>query len=377
MNEHAHRYQEELVQQLHALDAIRTADVESAFRSVPRHLAVSRLVEIRSDNSVALTTVPATEDAAVSDDLLRTIYADRVLITHVSGRDHRPVSSSSRPSITAFMLEELRLSAGMSVLEIGAGTGYSAALLGRIVGEAGSVTSVEFDRGIAAAARSTLGRLDTRNVEVITGDGYLGHGPSAPYDRVVSTVGVGGFSPRWAAQLRTGGLMVAPVLHGGLYPLLSVRKTDSGPMIGRALKSTGFVPAAGKLHPHPRPWSEWSVGQGLESVSVGPVPEFLRTVNESRLQDLWFALGVLAPGQVRQVGLSTADGTSNGLGLTVRDDRVFLSGGGLWTSGAGGVELVRNLFGQWADLGQPSITDWRCRLELDDALLIPVDWEVL
>ncbi|QIS21632.1 protein-L-isoaspartate O-methyltransferase family protein [Nocardia terpenica] len=377
MNEHAHRYQEELVQKLHALDAIRTADVESAFRSVPRHLAVSRLVEIRSDNSVALTTVPATEDAAVSDDLLRTIYEDCVLITHVSGQDHRPVSSSSRPSITAFMLEELRLSAGMSVLEIGAGTGYSAALLGRIVGEAGSVASVEFDREIAAAARSTLGRLDTRNVEVITGDGYLGHGPSAPYDRVVSTVGVGGFSPRWAAQLRTDGFMVAPVLHGGLYPLLSVRKTDSGRMIGRALKSTGFVPAAGRLHPHPRPWREWSVEQGLESVSVGPVPEFLRTVNESRLQDLWFALGVLTPGQVQQVGLSTAEGTSNGLGLTVRDDRVFLSGGGLWTNGAGGVDLVRNLFGRWADLGQPRITDWQCRLELDDALLIPVDWEVL
>src|SRR5206468_3750045 len=100
---------------------------------------------------------------------------------------------------------------GDSVLEIGAGTGYNAALLVSLVTSTGRVVTVDLDEGVAAEARDHLDHADAPSVRVVTGEGWLGGASGAPYDRIEVTVGVWDISPHWVRQLRPGGVLVAPV----------------------------------------------------------------------------------------------------------------------------------------------------------------------
>ena len=124
---------------------------------------------------------------------LQIVYADRAWITRLS-RDvpQMPVSSSSQPSLMAQMLEELRLEPGQRVLEIGAGTGYNAALLAHVVGP-GLVTSVEVERHVVAEAWDHLRRFPERQVALREADGRTGYAAAAPFDRILGTAA----SPDW------------------------------------------------------------------------------------------------------------------------------------------------------------------------------------
>jgi protein-L-isoaspartate O-methyltransferase len=104
------------------------------------------------------------------------------------GRGLVPSSSSSAPWVTARMLDLLDVRAEMNVLEIGAGTGYNAALLAERT-RTGRVTTVEIDPAIADHARAALGRTG-HPVTVVTGDGVCGYPGHAPYDRLVVTASV-------------------------------------------------------------------------------------------------------------------------------------------------------------------------------------------
>jgi protein-L-isoaspartate(D-aspartate) O-methyltransferase len=95
-------------------------------------------------------------------------------------------SSASCPDIVAAMLDAGRVEAGMRVLEIGTGTGYTAALLAQRLG-ARNVTTIEIDSDLAARARAALDSAGYGDVTVITGDGSRGYPDRAPYDRVLST----------------------------------------------------------------------------------------------------------------------------------------------------------------------------------------------
>jgi protein-L-isoaspartate(D-aspartate) O-methyltransferase len=119
---------------------------------------------------------------------LEAVYRDEAIMTKrdVGGM---PVSSSSQPAIMASMLERLDLREGQSVLEIGAGTGYNAALLAEIVGPEGRVVSVELDPELAKRSGLALRRAGYR-AKVVVGDGHDGWAPQAPYDRIIVTCGV-------------------------------------------------------------------------------------------------------------------------------------------------------------------------------------------
>ncbi|MGH3972347.1 MAG: methyltransferase domain-containing protein, partial [Pseudonocardiaceae bacterium] len=119
------------------------------------------------------------------------------------GRDI--TSSASHPGVVAVMLAALDARPGMSVLEIGTGSGYNAALLAARLG-ADHVTTIEIDPQLAAHARAALTTTGFDRVAVITGDGARGHPARAPYDRIISTTAVTEVPYAWVAQTRPGGV---------------------------------------------------------------------------------------------------------------------------------------------------------------------------
>ena len=154
-----------------------------AFEAVPRHRFIPDLVWREQRTLIPLHK---------SDDpvtWLELAYANSPVITQVD--DGHPIgpsligneisSSASKPTVVAQMLTALQTEPGMSVLEIGTGTGYQAALLAHRLGGR-NVTSIEIDAAVAAHARKALADADYGAVTVVTGDGAAGYPPRAPYD---------------------------------------------------------------------------------------------------------------------------------------------------------------------------------------------------
>lgn len=211
-----------------------------AFLAVPRHAFIPDLVwEERGHDLVPFRRA---EDPG---RWLRLAYAPhRFVVTQVD--DGNPVgpglvgecvsSSASQPNVVALMLGALEVEPGMTVCEIGTGTGYNAALLARRLG-AGHVTTIEVDPGIAARARAALSATGFGAVTVVTGDGAHGYPPRAPYDRVLSTAAVGRVPYAWVAQTRPGGQVLTPwgtaYLNGALLSLtVDQDGTASGHLVG-------------------------------------------------------------------------------------------------------------------------------------------------
>ncbi len=142
-------------------------------------------------------------------DGLEAVYANRAIPTKL-GRNGGPVSSSSQPSIMALMLVLLDPRPGQRVLEVGAGTGYNAALISQLIGPAGQVVSVEIDPDLAARASAALAAGGHR-AEVVVGDGREGWPVHAPYDRIIVTASSPDLPRPWLEQLVEGGRIVAPL----------------------------------------------------------------------------------------------------------------------------------------------------------------------
>ena len=137
------------------------------------------------------------------------VYTDQAIPTkHADGR---PISSSSQPAIMAIMLEQLALQPGQRVLEIGAGTGYNAALIAEIVGKDGRVVAIDIDQDLALAARQHLAAAGLDRVEVRCADGGYGYPEGAPFDRIILTASAWDITPAWFEQLALGGRLVLPL----------------------------------------------------------------------------------------------------------------------------------------------------------------------
>ena len=114
----------------------------------------------------------------------------------------------SQPYVVAYMIETLRLGPADRVLEVGAGSGYAAAVLSRIARE---VYTVERHRRLADYARARLARTGCDNVQVLHGDGTLGWPEHAPYDGIIVAAGGPAVPDSLRAQLAVGGRLVMPV----------------------------------------------------------------------------------------------------------------------------------------------------------------------
>jgi protein-L-isoaspartate(D-aspartate) O-methyltransferase len=173
-----------MVDALLARGRISTPRVESALRSVPRHLFIS-------------------------GSSLESSYADEAMA--IKWRGDVPISSVSQPTMVASMLEMLDVPEGSTVMEIGTGSGYNAALLATLAGAGGTVVTIEVDEDLADKAAATLASSGFEAVEVHAGDGRLGWQPRAPYDRIIVTASSPTPEQSWVEQLREGGRMVVPL----------------------------------------------------------------------------------------------------------------------------------------------------------------------
>ena len=127
----------------------------------------------------------------------------------------------------AIMLEQLNPQPGHRVLEIGAGTGYNAALMGHLVGDSGLVITVDIDDDLVESAREHLGSAGLHRVSVVCGDGGLGYADRAPYDRIILTVGAWDIVPAWWKQLKLGGRLLLPLeVKGGVQKSVAFDRMD-------------------------------------------------------------------------------------------------------------------------------------------------------
>ena len=147
----------------------------------------------------------------------------------------------SQPYIVAFMTQALDVQPGHRVLEIGTGSGYQAAVLGLL---AGQVYTIEIVEPLAARARATLAVLGAHNIEVRTGNGYLGWPEYAPYDRIMVTAAPDEVPPRLVEQVKIGGVMVIPV--GTVTQQLRILRRTAAGMETLGTLPVRFVPMTGK-----------------------------------------------------------------------------------------------------------------------------------
>jgi protein-L-isoaspartate(D-aspartate) O-methyltransferase len=149
----------------------------------------------------------------------------------------------SQPYIVAYMAECLELSPDDRVLEIGTGSGYSAAVLSRIAAE---VYTVERFDSLALSARERLRRLGYDNISIFVADGTLGWPGLAPFDAIIVTAGAPRVPKPLLEQLAVGGRLVLPVGPDRLgQTLIRVRRNDEDEYMEERLLAVQFVPLVG------------------------------------------------------------------------------------------------------------------------------------
>ena len=131
----------------------------------------------------------------------------------------------SAPHMVAIMTELLEPGKTDKVLEIGAGSGYQAAVLSKLVK---NVYSVELEHDLVGFARDNLRKAGIRNVDVLEGDGSKGLPEEAPFDRIIVACGSDKIYPAWKEQLREGGIILAPVDEGNHQRIVVMRKEKGG-----------------------------------------------------------------------------------------------------------------------------------------------------
>jgi protein-L-isoaspartate(D-aspartate) O-methyltransferase len=194
---------ESLVEELKEKGSLTDPRLEAAFLAVPRQ--------------VFLPDLPPEE-----------VYSDRAIPIRTD-KSGRVISSSSQPSMMLQMLEQLKIRAGDNVLEIGAGTGYNAAIINHLVGPTGKVTTVEIDATVARQAQDNLQHARASRVVVVNNDGASGYSPRAAYDRIICTASIWEVPATWVRQLKPDGILVTPIqVSGGMQFSAAFRPETGG-----------------------------------------------------------------------------------------------------------------------------------------------------
>jgi len=153
--------------------------------------------------------------------------------------------SISQPTTVMIMLKALEIKKGDQVFELGAGVGYQAALLSRLVGGKGKVVSTEIIPELVQGARQNLDYLQLQNILILEADGSEGHPSEAPYDKIIITAACPAIPQPLIDQLKEGGIIIAPVGDFESQILVKGIKTKTGLDL-EFLGQFAFVPLKGK-----------------------------------------------------------------------------------------------------------------------------------
>ena len=188
-------YRAQLIAELQQAGAIHSSAVARAFADIPREPFVPLFYEQQGRE-----WFPYSEETH-GEQWLDMIYRDEALVTLLDTQNI-PISSSSMPSLMAAMLEALDVQPGNTILEIGTGTGYNAALLSQLTGDPRLLTTIELDRNLANQAEQILHAM-VGPVNVIVGNGYTAI-TERSYNRIIATASAPCVPHSWYRQLNIG-----------------------------------------------------------------------------------------------------------------------------------------------------------------------------
>lgn len=367
MDDRSGKAREAMVEALAAVGAVSTPPVRAAMSRVRREAFVPRFwclpPSLRWGAPVDVREWRTDDDGALGllydMDRALAIRRDPDALGATAGSG--VTSAASAPRLVASMLELLDVAPGMSVLEIGAGSGYNAALLRELVGAEGRVVSVDIDAGLVTEAVDRLGAAGYDDVEVVAADGYAGLAERAPFDRVVATVGCADVAPAWLDQLAPGGFCLVPLEHGGWHPLTRVERVGGGEIVGSMVGRAGFVriqgyqagrspwPRTGRLGPNPE--VEWVALPADLAAELRPKPG-RETIGNRRMWDLAYLLALEERRTSHMLSLAEEESSA---AVDSSGDRIG------WVGPAG--EALRDrlleVADRWVTLGRPSLGDYR------------------
>ena len=166
----------------------------------------------------------------------------------LSAYENRPLpighgQTISQPYIVALMTDLVDLDGGDTVLEIGTGSAYQAAILSELVKK---VYTIEIVEALGLSAGKRLHKLGYNNIETRIGDGYYGWPEQGPFDAIVVTAASSHIPPPLVQQIKPGGIMLIPVgSQFQVQQLTLVRKDEQGGVITRQVLPVRFVPLTG------------------------------------------------------------------------------------------------------------------------------------
>ena len=358
---------EQYVARLRDAGHLQSETVARAFKRVPRHAFVEEFS--KSNFGGGPLEFVLSDPRRPVPAYLDVIYSDQTLITKAGG-----TSSASQPRVVADMLGWLDLSPGMRVLEIGAGTGYNAALISEIVGPSGKVVTMDIQGDIVARTSRLLMQGGFDRVQIVLGDGFFGYPADAPYDRVIVTVGLPDISPRLIDQLSPRGLILVPLEHGGWHPVTKIWTRD-GRILGKVVGNSSFMPVQGEMastgpwtYSAPRPFST----EGVRRLSLG-------VTGLSEPEPTWYGLPV---GLYYYVAMQdyrafwSLDPAGWGLSDPERGE-VFVetNSGDVLLQGTSEVyNDVVQLVTDWVELGQPRPGDFEMEFNMSDTPTTRPGW---
>jgi protein-L-isoaspartate(D-aspartate) O-methyltransferase len=227
-------FQQELLSKIKSkMDKPLPEKIETAFLNAPRHLFVKEYIKFYGKESRKIVV-----EEQMGERQLHDLYDDDAVTLQLGSGEYGP-ASISQPSLVLYMLALLDIEPGQRILEIGAASGWNAAMMGELTGREGRVHSIEINNRLADLARQAILQHGIDNVTVIEGDGGFGYDEGGPFDRIVVTAGSFDIPSAYCRQLREGGLLLIPLKNkGGGDNLFLFRKS------GDHLESEFSLPCA-------------------------------------------------------------------------------------------------------------------------------------
>lgn len=349
--------------------------IADAFLATPRHRFVTRYRQWPQREWQEVTA----ENLAQH---LPTLYSNDALMLW-DDEQATTLSTISQPSLVLAMLQLLQLAPGQRVFELGAGSGWNAALMGRLVAPTGQVYSLEIIPALAQQAAAAVAGLGIDNVQIIAADGGEGYAPGAPYDRAIFTAGSYDLPRHFYTQLKEDALLLLVLKEEGGGDLLVLLQKKGDHFQSLESFPVGFVPmtgryALGNLKPIPLTtlpaWATWQQ-QEVSRISYwwGGRGHFALW----RTQAIRSFLTITEPGfrLFSAVPATAADTNGESTNNPPKPEEFF----GLWDDASQSLVLARNdqliAYGntqaqaqllralhRWVDLGMPSSASFSLHL---------------